>query len=214
MRIWQILAIIALLAAPHAAQAQTYIEIRGGVTWIDDTDAFDPGTLGTTVLNPIAVLDQGWVGALAIGRDPVGPFRYEIEYSHRENDIDLITGNQVNPTPPPARIAFASPVSGKITTDALLIMGYADIQLASAPRLTPYIGAGAGVALFDIEIAGVSDSETMLAIQLSAGFAFEVTPVIDITATASLFFADQDFPLGDDIDQISQTISAGLRFNF
>lgn len=202
------------IATPGIVQAETYVELRGGGTWLDDTDAFDPGTLGTAISNAEVSLDTGWVGALAVGYDPTGPFRFEVEYSHRENDIDIVTGVAANPTPPPSSILFSASVPGRIATDALLILGYADIPLVSVPKLTPYIGVGAGVAFTDIEINGVSDSETMVALQLSAGAAVEITSSLDLTATASLFFADQDLPAGGDIDQIGRTLTAGLRYSF
>lgn len=204
------LAIIVALALviPITVQAQTYIEIQAGRSWRGIAAGFDPGTFATPIFDTEVPLNTGWVGSIAVGYDTDSPVRLAVEYSQRKNDIGTLSG--FTATVPPA--AFSATVPGFVTTKTILAMAYLDIPLEFAPRLTPYVGLGIGGALSETKIDGFSTSERMVAVQMSAGAAFELTPSVDLTVTASFLGLDEENePQGSGE---TKSLAVGFRANF
>ena len=123
-----LLAAAAMVALPVMAQAQTaapgfYIGAEGGLNWLLNT------TIGGTTVTP----QTGWAAGGMIGYDFVGP-RVEVEGIYRQNQTYAggFTGTAIN---------------NQISQ--LGIMANLLYDFAPASTITPYVGAGAGIAFVD-----------------------------------------------------------------
>jgi opacity protein-like surface antigen len=122
-----LMAAAAFVALPVMAQAQTpasgfYIGVEGGLNWL----------LNTTVANVSVTPQTGWAVGGVIGYDFVGP-RVELEGVYRSNNTNInIPGS-----------ALTNEVG------QLAIMANLLYDFVPGGVITPYIGAGAGVAFVD-----------------------------------------------------------------
>src|ERR1044071_252907 len=123
-----LLAAAALVALPVMAQAQTaapgfYIGAEGGLNWL----------LNTTIAGTTVTPQTGWAAGGMIGYDFVGP-RVEVEGIYRQNQTYAggFTGTAIN---------------NQISQ--LGIMANLLYDFAPSSTITPYVGAGAGIAFVD-----------------------------------------------------------------
>jgi outer membrane protein OmpA-like peptidoglycan-associated protein len=123
-----LLAAAAIVALPVVAQAQTaapgfYIGAEGGANWL----------LNTTIAGVGVTPQTGWAAGGMIGYDFVGP-RVELEGIYRQNQFNatLFNGTAINNQ-----------------VGQLGIMANLLYDFAPASTITPYIGAGAGIAFVD-----------------------------------------------------------------
>lgn len=211
MKYLSIIPVLAVLMA-GTAQAQTnYAELRGGAMWLNDATPSDRADSGGQILGINTSFDTGWLAAVAVGRDFAGPLRAEIEYSHRQADIDSVTGSVVNAAPPPPFLPFTGNITGDVAIDALMINAYADTPLSA---FVLYAGLGVGVAFSDTTFDGIGKTDTNFAFQLMAGAEYPVSPTVSLTAGYNLFVVE-DIAFGNDnIDVTSQAAVAGVRFKF
>jgi OmpA-OmpF porin, OOP family len=161
-----LLAAAALIALPVAANAQSswftptapaypgfYIGAEGAANWLLNNNSY--------------VMDTGWAAGGKVGYDFVGP-RVEVEGLYRSN-----TGTAVVAFP----TGYAN-VRGKI--DQVSVMGNLLYDFFPGAMITPYIGAGAGVAFVDANIQGCNVCLTMFAYQGILGLGFNATPALRI----------------------------------
>lgn len=110
----------------------------------------------------------------ALGKHFTQNIRGEVELGYRSMDTD-IDGT-----------VLALPVTGSADTDiwTLMVNGYYDFDTGT--KFRPYVGAGIGVARYDIDmtIAGVSDDEddTVFAYQIGTGVTYNVAEQWDVQA--------------------------------
>ena len=123
-----LLAAAAIVALPVMAQAQTaapgfYIGAEGGLNWL----------LNTTINNTAVTPQTGFAAGGVIGYDFVGP-RVELEGMYRNNQISgaNLPGSAINNQ------------VGQLSVMANLLYDFAPSSV-----ITPYVGAGAGVAFID-----------------------------------------------------------------
>jgi len=162
-----LLAAAAVLALPMAAQAQSsswfgsagptypgfYIGAQGGANWLLNNQSY--------------VMDTGWTVGGKVGYDFVGP-RVELEGMYHSN-----TGSAVVAFP----TGYAT-VTGRI--DQISVMGNLLYDFFPGAMITPYIGAGAGVAFVDANIQGCKMCLTMFAYQGILGLGYNATPALRI----------------------------------
>ena len=123
-----LLAAAAIVALPVAAQAQSsapgfYIGAEGGLNWL----------LNTTIAGTTVTPQTGWAAGGVLGYDFVGP-RVELEGMYRQNQ----TYNG----------GFAgSAINNQISQ--LSVMANLLYDFAPSSTITPYVGAGAGLAFVD-----------------------------------------------------------------
>jgi len=191
-----LLAGVCLALSFGPAAGQVYISGFGGVNFQRDQNSVrvvDSDLAGVVDVD----FDPDFVAGGAIGyafeETPFGRFRVEIEGSYRQADVDgggTLTGPQ----------AFG----GDISAVAGLAMVYYDLSEVSE-FVTPFIGAGVGVADIDSEITYAplggdpglptvaigGGTETKLAWQAVAGFSVNLVPGIDFVLDGR-FFATRD----------------------
>ena len=125
----------AALVLPVAANAQTgttypgfYIGAQGGANWLLNNNSYQ--------------MDTGWAAGGQLGYDFVGP-RVELEGLYHSN-----TGTGVVAFP----AGFAN-VRGRI--DQVSVMANLLYDFMPASTITPFIGAGAGIAFVDFDHPGL-----------------------------------------------------------
>jgi OmpA-OmpF porin, OOP family len=161
-----LLAAAALIALPAAANAQSswftptapaypgfYIGAEGAANWLLNNNSY--------------VMDTGWAAGGKVGYDFVGP-RVEVEGLYHSNNGTAVVAF---PT------GYAN-VRGKI--DQVSVMANLLYDFFPGATLTPYIGAGAGVAFVDANIQGCNVCLTMFAYQGILGLGFNATPALRI----------------------------------
>lgn len=162
-------AIVAILGTSEA-RAQYYLGAEGGWTGLEGTRSSISGTnplTGATVTFPI---NQSFDGGYNVGaRAGIiwGDWRFEGEYSHREN-----TGNATS---------LGTRLNADFRTDSFMANVIYDFQLAW-PQLTPHIGFGIGGA----DATGTIDtaafgrlsrtSDVVFAYQAIAGVRYMISP--------------------------------------
>ncbi len=153
-----LLAAVAVLVLPAAVQAQSmftpgtsnpgvYIGIEGGGNWLLNSNNYN--------------MDIGYAAGGVVGYDFVGP-RVELEGVFRSNN-GRGTANFGN---------VFSNVSGRI--EQLSVMANLLYDFAPGATITPYVGAGVGIAFADAAINGCSLCSTQFAYQGIVGLGWNV----------------------------------------
>ena len=146
-----LMAAAALVALPVMAQAQTpssgfYIGAEGGLNWL----------LNTTIANQTVTPQTGWAAGGKVGYDFVGP-RVELEGIYRQNNTSQ---------------SFNSGSRGLVSSiSQVSAMANLLYDFTPGSTITPYIGAGAGVAFVD---GDSSLSSTQFAYQGIIGLGWNV----------------------------------------
>ncbi len=161
-----LLAAAAVFALPVAAHAQSdwftstyqaypgfYIGAEGAANWLLNNQSY--------------IMDTGWAAGGKVGYDFVGP-RVELEGMYHSN-----TGSAVVAFP----TGYAT-VTGRI--DQVSVMGNLLYDFFPGAMITPYIGAGAGVAFVDANIQGCKMCLAMFAYQGILGVGYNATPALRI----------------------------------
>jgi opacity protein-like surface antigen len=143
--------------APIAAHANDglYLELQGGGTFWQDAD-ISVTSLGVGE----AEFETGWNAGLAIGFRIFELLRFEAHGSYRQADLDRI---DVGP--------FS--VSGEGFTGAAAILGNVYLDIPLPLPIKPYVGGGAGAAIFWADVDGnsvdVDDDDTEFAWNVMGG---------------------------------------------
>ena len=207
-RIFPVLAVLAFL--PATVQAQdwyegVYLELRGGATFPQDQDDDDIEFS----------YEPGWLveGAAGYGHD--SGLRGEIALGYRQNDFDEVEAFGTSFT-----------LNGDVSIFTAMVNLYYDIYLeklgasGALADLTPFVGGGAGVAVWDAEvnsIGGVSVSsvdgdDEEFAYQAVGGLSYAFTENVSASIAYSYFSMLEDF--GTDSDYSSHNVIFGLRYGF
>ena len=161
-----LLAAAAILALPAAANAQSlfdssgptypgfYVGAEGGLNWLLNNQSY--------------TMNTGWAVGGKVGYDFVGP-RVELEGMYHSN-----TGSGVVAFP----TGFAN-VNGQI--NQVSVMANLLYDFIPGAQITPYIGAGAGIAFVDANIQGCNLCSTQFAYQGILGVAWNVSPAFRIS---------------------------------
>ncbi len=201
----------------HSHHHGFYGSIHGGYVDADDHEFdFNPATAVDTEL------DAGYGIGGAIGYDfgPVADehvgFRIEGEITYRENDVD--THNV-------QALGGAQPAStGDVSALSYMANGYVDLHTGT--RLTPYLGAGIGMATVDFNGYGIQavpdvldDDETVFAYQAIVGLSVGLTERVSLTGDYR-YFATDDIEINTAANNATETeydshnLMVGLRVKF
>ena len=160
-----LLAAAAILALPAAANAQSlfsssgpaypgvYIGGEGGLNWLLNNNSYNMNT--------------GWAAGGMVGYDFVGP-RVELEALYHSN-----TGNGVVAFPN----GYAN-VNGQIQQVSLMANLLYDFLPGAT--ITPFVGAGAGIAFVDSTIQGCGLCTTQFAYQGIIGVGWNISPAFRV----------------------------------
>ncbi len=199
---------------PSAAAAQNwsqgvYVEVRGGATFLTDSDIENLAGISDIELDT----DTGWLLGGAVGYALSSGLRGEIELGYRENKFDELKGD-------PGGGSVTVDVDGDITAFTTMANGYYDFYLGNfgatgaAANLAPFVGAGVGVAVFDTDGDLGNEKETAFAYQVIGGLAYAFSPNLGASLSYSFLSAPSAEFNGTDFDYDSHNVMVGFRFTF
>ena len=160
-----LLAAVAIVALPAVANAQSmwgsgtsypgvYIGAEGGLNWLLNNNSYSMNT--------------GWAAGGKVGYDFVGP-RVELEALYHSNTG---SGNVLFP-------GGVANVNGQI--NQVSVMANLLYDFAPGATITPFVGAGAGIAFVDTTIQGCNMCSTQFAYQGILGLAWNVSPAFRVS---------------------------------
>lgn len=194
------------VATPQPAMAMTggspwYIDVALGYVVVSDAD------LSTGALNGELSADAGFGGSFALGYQWKENVRFDLELAYRSNDLDRVTVGGFG-------FVGTADVEGTVSTLAAMLNGYYDIELGWP--VTPYIGAGLGMAQVTVDSKTLStdDSATVLAYQGSLGVLYEITPQITARFGYRLFVTADPEIKNTEGEYTANSIDVGLIYRF
>jgi OmpA-OmpF porin, OOP family len=215
MRVLVITSLAALLLATPAVAKDNYpywyLGLHGALTFVDDT----PATLTGASFGTLS-FDSGYSYGAALGYrpyetdSPLDYVRFEMEWNRITADLD-----QQNDA------GIITSLDNGLKIDAVMTNVFLDIPLFDS--LSPYVGAGAGIARANLESAtlGIDDRDTNLAYQFMAGLTYrpENLPLTSWNLGYRYFTMDDpEFTdnLGDTLKHEVQThsVEVGARLHF
>jgi outer membrane protein OmpA-like peptidoglycan-associated protein len=206
----------ALPAAGHAQSLQNpgfYIGAEGGVSWMLNTSG--NATLTSRVLSGSATTNispnTGWAAGGMIGYDFVGP-RVELEGLYRDNTAT----------------ATINGFGGSIGADFNQTSVMANIlyDFFAGQIITPYVGAGAGIAFQNLSVSGGSASSTQFAYQGIIGVGYHFSEQLRLNLEGRYFgttrpnfsyssnFAGVPYSLNGSFPNNNFSIMASLQYKF
>lgn len=188
-----------------------YVGLSGLVVVLQDSSLEDPTV--PTVSAELST-DTGFGIAGFAGYRFGNGFRGEIELAFRQNDLDQITLNDPFGVLIGIPVAGSAPVSGDLSSLAVMVNGYYDIATSSA--LVPYLGLGIGLASVTLDSSDllVDDSDTVFAFQARAGLSLAVTPTFALFGGYTFFVTTDPTIAGTDLEYRSHNFEIGARFGF
>lgn len=188
-----------LLAASttSALAAGPYIGAAGGVNFVHDGDLSVSG-IGTVT----AEYDTGFGFNASAGYN-FDPVRVEFEFGYKNADMDKLSGPG----------GSASVPDTEITVMSYMANAFFDFKVNSP--VTPYIGAGLGFINGELESQGTEEDDTQFGYQFIVGAAYNVNKNLAIDLSYRFQHAPSDFSQnGVDMEYMSSSIMAGVRYNF
>ncbi len=189
-----------------------YIGVQGSIPFVEETDvnvnSSNAGDLD---------FDSGYGVGVSLGYTPrtqnaiLNNSRFELEYYYRQNELDEFNAG-----------GASTQISDDIASQTYMINYYYDFKTDS--RMTPYVGAGIGVAEVDLTIPSlaVDDEDSVMAYQLMAGLGWQPEALLNTVLQVGYRFVDTtDNPEfsainGQRLDHeyMVHSIEAGARFRF
>lgn len=180
-----------------------YVGIGGGANIANDM-----GISGTGIAAD-AELDTGFAGMGALGFGLANGFRFELELTYRENDIDNVSGT----------------TGGSDDVSARALMGNVFYDFHNSSPVTPYLGGGFGYSQISVNRAQgaaflLDDDDDVFAYQGIAGLSYDLRDSLQLFADYRYFSAAEDLRVTAntgarvDVDYDTHTVMAGLRWVF
>lgn len=188
-----------------------YVSGNIGASWLENSD-IEGGNIKRGNGNIIDNLDaeaEFHIGTLfggAFGYD-FGTYRTEVEFGYRDNDIDLIKNMPNNS----GRLRDLN-LTGEATTLSYMLNTYIDFENDTA--LTPYVGAGLGIADIELDYNGEERDDTVFAYQAAVGVGYDINARLTLDA-GYRYFATQrpDFD-GIEGEYNDHNIALTVRYKF
>lgn len=213
-------ATLAIAPAAHAYQG-VYGAIGAGLNYVQPDQ--DVESLGALVFDSEADYDNGIGVYTALGYDWGNNWRGELEFAYRQNDTRHLAGDGLGFSGWPV-------LDGDISVKSLMFNVIRDFKTGG--KVTPYVGAGVGGAIYSADYNGadfgagalsVDDNSTRLAFQGIAGLAFELAEGLALDVSYR-YFSSAGTPKFDGTlngspitlrnDYDTHSVFAGLRWNF
>lgn len=173
-----------------------YASVHGGAVLVRETTLDDitaTTTTGTTTTSiTLSDLEQEFDRGFAIGGEGGYAFgnglRVGAEITYRRNKLGDLSGNATASTvtatgTTTTTTSFDTDVDEDVSSWAFMLNGYFDINTGTP--ITPYVGAGAGAAIVNLDLdlgtlGAIDDSDTVFAYQGIVGVAYALTDNVDI----------------------------------
>ncbi|MCI5046388.1 MAG: OmpA family protein [Aquisalinus sp.] len=236
---------LALGSAAHAGD--WYTSLGAGYTFANDENDFESDnsvpSSGGGPLNPVAFgfntdydLDEALNLYGSVGKYLNNGFRAEFEIATRTQTVDSFAA----PTPGFGGIPSDGDL-GDVSVTTFMLNGYKDFGDALGARVSPYLGAGIGLARFRSEVNNVNvtngvfattttdpytvvvgDRDTSIAYQAMAGLVFDVAENLDLDLRYRYLFTGEfgydgfvNGPLASFDSEINANeLTAGFRWSF
>ena len=186
-----LMAAAALVALPVMAQAQTpssgfYIGAEGGLNWLRNT----------TIANQTVTPQTGWAAGGKLGHDFVGP-RVELEGIYRSNNTSQ---------------SFVMGTRGVVSQiNQVSAMANLLYDFTPGSTITPYVGAGAGVAFVDSD---TSLGSTQFAYQGIVGLGWNVDTNFRVDLDGRYYGTSNPTVAGTTWTNNSFSVMLGLTLKF
>lgn len=155
-------------AAADELNDGVYLELQGGGSFWDDADVSASGIGSGSVK-----FDDGWTAGGALGFRAFHMLRLEAHGSFRRADLDSVEVGGVD-------------LSGDGWAGTASFLGNAYFDLPIPFPIRPYVGAGAGVAIFSADVNGsavsVDDDDTEFAWNVMGGLLWPVFRHLELDA--------------------------------
>ena len=192
-------------AAAQNADGSFYGELRGGATFLSDSDLNGSGTLGEVDF------DTGGLVEGAVGFHHDSGLRGELAIGYRKNDLGKFTISD----------GRSNELDGDISAFTTMVNLVYEIDLnklggggGSPSRFRPFLGGGIGMAVLTSSGDLEDDSDNVFAYQAIGGVAYHINSNWAVTASyAYLATADPQFE-GVDAEYESHNVMAGVRYSF
>ena len=179
-----------------AVHAQPYLSGNMGYVWLEDSDIrgnqSDSGEFS---------FDRGLVITAAIGRVLSETLRAEVEFGYRTNEA-----NEAR-----MRESGAHGVDSDIVTLSLMANCFYDFM--PGHTVSPFIGAGIGIANVDGEVPNNNGKDDVFAYQLAAGVGFALTEKLKMDVQYRLFGTDNPEFKNVEAEYITHNLLFGLRYS-
>ena len=195
---------LALSTAAFAAPEGFYVGAGAGVNWTEDADLSSYPAPGLGLKEEFKI---GGIGDISVGYATAMGLRAELEAAWRwRNGVDGTS----SATP------GLNGLGGK--TSSYAFMGNLLYDVDIGLPITPYIGAGAGIAGVKKTLNGASDRDWVFAYQGIVGASYAINDTVALTLDYRYFATvDPEFELGPVTSKgeyRNHTILAGLRYSF
>jgi len=185
------------VSATSTLAAGPYLGAAGGVSILHNGDINVAG-IGSVE----AEYDTGFGFNVTAGYN-FEPVRLEFDLGYKNADMDKVSGPGGSISVPDTDFAV-----GSVMVNALY-----DITTKTA--FTPYVGAGLGLLVGELETDGEEYYEADFGYQLIAGAAYNLNKNLALDISYRFQHAPSDFSdEGVDIEYMSSAIMAGIRLNF
>ncbi len=197
------------VSAPRAGPSRLrgwYIDGDVSLALVSDADLNSP-ELNSLGLTGGLSADTGFGFDLAVGYKYGNNFRTDVEFAYRKNDLDKVSFGGFG-------LTVSEDVGGEVTSTALLLNGYYDVQIGQP--LEPYIGLGLGLAEINVDSADLAtnDSDIVIAYQIAAGFKYRITDQLSAKAGYK-FLATADPTInGTEAEYMTHNVEFGLVYDF
>jgi hypothetical protein len=208
MRHWLLL--LAALAAPIAAHAEFFAELRVGGTFTEDADT-EITVLGTPVASAEADIDDSVTGGGRAGYwfDGLPWVGLAADASYFAVDADPGSA-EIDVVPVSPLLMLRAPLSST--------------EEFPHGRLQPFLGVGPGIFITEIDAdSGYRDSELDVGVDLHAGLKFLATREVGLFLEYRFTSFEADFsdtipavgvPIETEIDLDSHHVGGGIAFHF
>jgi len=190
-----LLALLVMMAwEVSTVHAETYLSGNMGYVWLEDSDIrgnqSDSGEFS---------FDRGLVITAAIGKALSETLRAEIEFGYRTNEAnEARTGSGEEHS-----------VDSDIVTLSMMANCFYDFMPDSV--ISPFIGAGIGLANVDGEVPNNNDKDDVFAYQFAAGATYAITEKLKLDVQYRLFGTDNPEFKNVEAEYITHNLLFGLR---
>lgn len=199
--------LLAAMTISGTATAKPYVSANAGALWTSDSDLSIDGYNEKGEHS----YDMGYMIDVAIGNAFSNGFRAELEIPYRFNDVDEYSPPQLT----------GMEFDREISSLALMVNGYYDFDTGTAWK--PFVGAGIGYALMQVEGWTTHHDDGVFAYQAMAGCGYSLNQkfTIDLQyrfyATEDPEFNTRDPDTGRttiETEYMTQSLMLGLRYSY